>query len=167
MELTTREAIKAYDCLIPEMKAAYAKSDDGIAVSYASWRRYSARAYVSGTHGNRYVQNYANQKAKAYGLFERSGTFPRGAKLAKDSFSVRGDGSLVTGPLFTMEKMHSGFNSASDDWRYTMIMPSGAVFGATKGKGAAKVEFCIGCHKSVAPDQDSVMLLPEEYRAGH
>ena len=36
--------------------------------------------------------------------------------------------------------------------------------GTTKGEGSAKVEFCIGCHISVAPELDSLMLLPEDYR---
>jgi hypothetical protein len=147
------------------MKAAYAKSDNKIAVSYGKWRRYSTNAYVSATHGGRYVQNFANKKAKAYGLYEQAGTFPVGAKLAKPSFGVKGNGSVSVGPLFTMEKMQAGFNKSSDDWRYAMIMPNGSVFGATKGKGSKKVEFCIGCHQSVTPEQDSVMLLPEEVRA--
>ena len=165
-ELTDAEAVKAYDCLLPQMTASYAKSDNKVAVSYPSWRRYSTQAYQSATHGNRYVQNYANKKAKAYGLFEKAGTMPAGAQLAKDSFSVRGDGALVVGPLFVMEKMSKGFHAASDDWRYTMVMPDGSMFGTTKGKGSAKVEFCIGCHMSVAPEADSMMFLPVDYRAG-
>ncbi len=166
VELTNAEAAATYDCLRPMMKAAYAKSDNRIAVSYASWRRYSKRAYESATHGGRYVQNYANDKARAYGLYEKSGKFPAGAQLAKDSFSVKANGKVSLGPLFVMEKMHTGFSKESDDWRYTMIMPNGSIFGTTKGKGAAKVQFCIGCHQTVTPEQDSVMLLPQEYRVG-
>ena len=75
------------------------------------------------------------------------------------------DGALIVGPLFVMEKMKAGFNPASDDWRYTMVMPDGSIFGVTKGKGSGKVEFCIGCHKAVAPEVDSMMFLPAEYRA--
>jgi hypothetical protein len=157
--------VRAYDCLLPQMKAAYAKSDSRVAMSFASWRRYSNQAYQSATHGNRYVQNYADAKAKAYGLYENAGTMPAGARLAKDSFSVRADGALVVGPLFIMEKMNKGFYAASDDWRYTMVMPDGSIFGTTKGTGAGKVEFCIGCHQAVAPEVDSMMFLPAEYRA--
>ena len=164
VELTDAEAVKVYDCLLKELKAAYAKSDDRIALSYAAWPRYSARAYESGTHGGRYVQNYANKKARAYGAFENAGTFPAGSQLAKDSFSVNANGTVSVGPLFIMEKMPAGFNADSGDWRYTMIMPNGAVFGTTNGRGSGNVEFCIGCHISVSPEQDSVMLLPEEYR---
>ena len=164
-ELTTAEAVAAYDCLIRDMRAAYAKSDDPNAISYVSFRRYSTQPYVSATHGGRYVQNFANDKARNYGLFENSGTFQPGAVLAKDSFQVKGNGQVTVGPLFVMEKMRAGFNAESDDWRYTMVMPNGSVFGTTKGKGARQVQFCIGCHQSVAPEQDNVLLLPEEYRS--
>jgi ubiquitin len=164
VELTDAEAVKIYDCLLKELKATYAKSGNKVAVSYTAWPRYSKRAYVSATHGSRLVQNYANEKGRAYGAFENAGTFPVGTELAKDSFLVNANGTVSIGPLFIMEKMHAGFNAESGDWRYTMIMPDGAVAGTTKGAGNANVEFCIGCHISVAPELDSVMLLPEEYR---
>jgi hypothetical protein len=45
-----------------------------------------------------------------------------------------------------------------------MIMPDGAVFGATKGKDTAKVQFCAECHGLVGETQDSLYFLPEEYR---
>jgi len=45
-----------------------------------------------------------------------------------------------------------------------MIMPDGKVFGATGGKNSAAMNFCYECHSGVAPDQDAVMLLPEEFR---
>ena len=164
VELTDAEAVKVYDCLAKELKAAYAKSDNKVAVTYASFTRYSRQPYVSGTHGNRYVQNFANDTGRAYGNYEKAGAMPAGTALAKDSFSVAPNGQVSIGPLFVMEKMNAGFNAESGDWRYTMIMPNGAVFGTTKGAGADKVAFCIGCHISVAPDADSMMFLPEEYR---
>lgn len=164
VQLTDAEAVAAYDCLLAEMKAAYAKSGNPVAASYSEWRRYSRNAYVSATHGNRFVQNYANPAAKAYGAFEGAGVMPAGAVLAKDSFTVTADGRVSVGPLFIMEKMQAGFYDDSDDWGYTMVMPDGTVFGTTKGEGTAKVEFCIGCHISVAPDVDSLMFIPEEYR---
>ena len=86
------------------------------------------------------------------------------AKLAKDSFMVNAKGEVSVGPLFMMEKMQAGFNPDSDDWRYTMVMPNGAVAGTTNGAGSNNVAFCIGCHQAVTPDQDNVMLLPDEYR---
>jgi hypothetical protein len=109
--------------------------------------------------------NYANGTGKAYGLFEKSGRMPKGSVLAKNSFSVNGAGKLGVGPLFLMEKMGGGFNKASGNWRYTMVMPNGAVFGETNGKNSAGMQFCIDCHASVAEDQDHMLFLPEEFRA--
>ena len=145
------------------MKAAYAKSDKATASIYAGWKRYSSNAYVSATHGGRYVMNYADERSSSYGTYERGGAMPVGAQLAKDSFAVKANGAVSVGPLFLMEKMQKGFNKASDDWRYTMVMPNGSVFGTTKGAGADKVEFCIGCHQAGA-ERDSMLFVPEEYR---
>lgn len=163
-ELTDREAAKAYDCVLGQMRASYGKSGNKVAKSYPGWRAYSRVAYQSATHGGRYVQNYASPKARAYGAFEKAGRMPVGAQLAKDSFAVNGKGQVSPGPLFIMEKMKAGFNSASGNWRYTMVMPNGSVFGVTNGKNSAGMQFCIECHAAVAEDQDHMMLLPEEYR---
>ena len=163
-ELTDAEAVAVYDCLLKELKAAYAKSDNKIALSYMSWPRYSKQAYQSGTHGNRYVQNYANAKARAYGAYEKAGTMPVGSAIAKDSFGVTPNGKVTIGPLFLMEKMNAGFSPGSGDWRYTMIMPNGSVFGTTWGAGSEKVQFCADCHLSVTPDVDSMLFMPDEYR---
>ncbi|MEE8203241.1 MAG: cytochrome P460 family protein [Alphaproteobacteria bacterium] len=133
-----------------------------MAANYQGWKRYSRRAYVSDTHGGRFVQNYGNSAAREYGKYERLGRMATGAVLAKDSFEVRG-GRVVAGPLFVMEKMASGFNADSGNWRYTLVMPNGKVIGVTNGKGSKNVAFCIGCH-STAEDTDSLFLLPDEYR---
>ena len=77
---------------------------------------------------------------------------------------MKGNGSTPLGPLFIMEKMEAGFNSDSDDWRYTMILPNGSIFGTTGGNNSSKVGFCVDCHQSVTPDQDHAMLVPDEFR---
>ena len=132
--------------------------------SYPQWAVYNKRPYVSDTHGGRLVNNYASAKARNYGKYEKSGKIRAGAILAKDSFTVTKDGRAGVGPLFLMEKMSKGFSKASHDWRYTLIMPTGAIVGTTNGKGSANVKFCIECHVAVAEDQDSMMFLPEELR---
>lgn len=164
VELTDAEAATAYDCLREAMRAAYGKSGNATATSYADWRRYSRVAYQSATHGGRYVQNYANATARAYGVFEKAGVMPVGSVLAKDSFLVDGNGKATMGPLFTMEKMPAGFSASSGDWKYTMIMPNGSVFGITNGKNSAGMQFCVECHAAVAEEQDHMMFLPDEYR---
>ena len=164
VKLTDAESAAAYDCIMNDMATAYSKSGNAMAANYLTWRRYSKTAYQSGTHGGRFTQNYANDKGRAYGAFEDSGPMPAGTQLAKDSFTVNAKGQVGVGPLFTMEKMQAGFNADSGDWRYSMIMPDGSVFGTTGGANAKGVAFCIGCHGIMAEDTDSLYFLPEEYR---
>jgi len=167
--LTDAEATTAYNCVKGKMRAGYSNSKLmsatglSIAADYQDWDRYSTRAYVSDTHGGRFVQNYANTIAKAYGKYEASGRMPTGSVLAKDSFVVRG-GKVVIGPLFVMEKMPAGFAADAGNWRYTLVMPDGKMIGTTNGKGSKNVAFCAGCHSAVADTQDSLWYLPEEYR---
>lgn len=160
--LSAAEARKAYDCIQPEMRAVYAKSGLAIATAYPKWKRFSKVAYQSSTHGGRFVQNYAN--SDRYGRYEKAGRMQPGAYLVKDSFTVTKDGKVGVGPLFVMRKMKAGWNAASGDWKYAMVMPDGAFFGETKGKNAANMRFCIGCHIGVKDEQDSMFFLPEEYR---
>lgn len=164
VELTDAQAAGVYDCVKGHMQAAYGAADHPAAGSFLSWPHYSLVPYVSGTHGGRYVMNYANPAGAAYGKYESAGTLPAGTKLAKNSFVVGAGGKVSLGPLFLMEKMAAGFNDASGDWRYTMIMPDGSTFGSTKGTNAAGVAFCSECHAIVAEEQDYLYFLPEEYR---
>lgn len=146
------------------MVSAYKKSGLAAAAMYAGWTNYANAPYVSGTHGGRYVNNYGNAAARDYGKYEGAGAMPVGSVLAKDSFAVNGKGRVVIGPLFLMEKMGPGFNAGTGNWKYTMVMPSGQVFGETNGAGSAKVQFCADCHMVVDEEQDSMFFLPEEYR---
>jgi hypothetical protein len=137
-----------------------------IAQDYQGWERLNTAPYVSATHGSRYVNNYPGpEAAEAYGQFEEIGAMPAGGRIAKDSFTVSPDGRVAVGPLFSMEKMPEGFNPASADWRYAMIMPDGSLFGVTNGPGSQNVQFCAECHAIVADTQDSLYFMPEEYRA--
>ena len=164
VELTAAEADSAYDFLLKEMTTAYGKSKNPIAKNYTDFRRYRKVAYQSATYDNRFVQNYGNDYAKNCGAHENAGTFKPGALLAKDSFTVSGDGKMAVGRVFLMQKMPSGFVKASLDWKYLMIMPDGKVFWATGGKNSAAMNFCYECYNGVAPDQDAVMLLLKEFR---
>jgi len=125
---------------------------------------YASQPYVSDTHGGRFVNNYANATAANYGKYEAASRVAVGSMLAKDSFMVTGQGKTAAGPLFLMEKMPAGFKEASGNWRYTMVMPNGQIFGTTNGKNSGHVTFCYECHMVVAEEQDSLMFLPDEYR---
>ena len=63
-----------------------------------------------------------------------------------------------------MEKMPPGFSAPARDWRYTMIMPDGSLFGTTNGDGGAKVEFCVTCHATAGDAADHLFFVPEAYK---
>ena len=163
IELSAAQANAAYACIKGSLKAGYAKSGNEWVQAYQSWTNYAAQPYVSGTHGGRFVNNYANARGSNYGLFENAGPAPEGTVLAKDSFKVKPNGKVSAGPLFLMEKMAAGFNAESMDWRYTLILPNGRILGTTGGKDSAKMGFCAECH-AVMEDQDSRFYLDEDYR---
>lgn len=152
-----------YQNIRAEMAAGYALARMPDLRNYLSWRRFNMAPYRSATHGARYVNNYANRAGQAYGAFEQVGILPKGSILLKDSFTATADGGIYPGPMFVMEKMEAGFNSQSGDWRYSMIMPDGSLFGETKGVSAEAVQFCIGCH-ATRQRYDHLFFLPEEFR---
>jgi hypothetical protein len=158
--LSDADALSIYDRIRDDMVAAYRLSRDPSAMRFEKWRRYNHAPYLSATHGDRYINNYANSEAKTYGQ-RGTGPMPAGAVLAKDSFTVTRQGDVFTGPLFLMEKMPPGFSAATRDWRYTMIMPDGSLFGTTNGEGSERVEFCATCHATAA---DHLFFVPEKYR---
>lgn len=141
--LDATEAGRLYQRLSAAIEAAYRRA---VGVGYRDWRRFNTAPYLSSTHGQLYVNNYANQAGAAYGRYERGGPLPEGAVLIKDSIRATADGDIAPGPIFVMEKMAAGFNYVSGDWRYSVVTPEGELWGATNGAGAERVEFCIGCH---------------------
>ena len=159
-----QEALAIYEQVVDAMVDAYTLSDDPVARDYRSWTRYSRTPYESATHGSRYVNNYANRTASAYGDYEQAGTLAVGSILAKDAFTVTADGAVFPGPLAIMEKMEAGFNLASRDWRYSEIMPDGSLVGMTNGFNSEGVAFCITCHETAGDEQDHLFFLPEENR---
>ena len=163
--LSGGDAESIYTRLKQDLAAAYGLSGEPYARGYLAWPRYNTVPYRSSQHGERFINNYANAAAVRYRLYEDSGPMPQGAILVKDSFAVTEAGDVFSGPLFVMEKMAPGFNPASGDWRYTMIMPDGSLMGTTGGAGSARMEFCVTCHAIVGEDQDHMFYVPLEVRA--
>jgi len=163
-ELTAADAQGIYDRILDEVLRGYRLSGDPSAIAYRDWRRFNSAPYRSATHGERFVNNYGNMKGLAYARFEAAGEMPEGTVLAKDSFAVTDEGNIFTGPLFLMEKMEAGFNPASRDWRYSMIMPDGSLFGITNGQGSTRVEFCVTCHETAGDENDHLFFVPQDYR---
>ena len=48
---------------------------------YAEWKRWNSAPYLSSTHGNHYINNYANDVASDYGRYEDAGTLPPGSVI--------------------------------------------------------------------------------------
>ena len=162
-DLDADERETLYRQVRDRLVSGYAVSEDAVAKAYRNWKRFNTAPYRSATHGRRFINNYANKIAGSYSKFEAAGTLPVGAVIAKDSFVVTKDGTLTPGPLFVMEKMKKGFSYVSGDWRYTMIMPDGSVFGVTNGENAGRVEFCIGCHLA-REKYDHLFFVPKALR---
>jgi len=161
--LNQAEALSVYENVREQMAKGYGSSGDAAAKAFTGWRRFNTAPYVSATHGNRYVNNYGNAKAKGYHRLKKGEKMPAGSILAKDSFAVTQDNGLYAGALFVMEKLEAGTSPATGDWRYQMIMPDGSFLGDSQGAGADKVDFCHGCHKAVK-NKDYLFYIPKDYR---
>jgi len=162
--LSGEETQRIYGIVTPALERGYASSGDSAAAAYLGWKRFNTMPYLSATHGNHYVNNYANTIASpAYARFEQAGRLAVGSVLAKDSFSVTRSSGILLGPLFLMEKMPEGFSPVSGDWRYSQVMPDGEVLGRTGGPGAQRVEYCVGCHLA-RESNDHLYFIPEDRR---
>lgn len=162
-ELSEKETSRIYDIISTALAKGYAQSGNNIGSDYQSWKKFNLFPYISSAHGNHYLNNYANEIAKNYGLFEKAGVMPEGSIIAKDSFAVTNSDEILLGPLFIMQKMQKGFNRITRDWMYIQIQPNGKLLGETKGTGATKVNYCIDCH-SVMDHQDNLYFIPPEVR---
>jgi len=162
-DLSNGEADTIYKKIQGKIARNYASSGVEAARGYQKWKLYNTAPFRSATHGRRFVNHYANPIASAYGKYEVAGKLPVGSIIAKDSYAVTDDNKTLPGPLFLMEKMPEGFNYVSGDWRYTMIMPDGSLFGTTNAVGSDKVKFCIACHLAVEK-QDHLYFPTKQFR---
>jgi Cytochrome P460 len=157
-DLAKEDAQIAYNSLLDLMTRAYVASADPAARRYLGWQRFNDAPYRSATHGNRYVNNYANPAAAGYGT--PGALMPAGAVVAKDSFTATPDGRLYPCALFIMEKLAPEASPATADWRYVMIMPDGSTFGDSQ-TSPARMAFCHACHAARA-DDDYLFFVPAE-----
>ena len=163
--LTAGQAAAIYREIRDRMAGGYRLSGLPAARNFARWQRFNAAPYRSATHGERFVNNYANAVARAYGRHEAAGIMPPGATVVKDTFYVSQSGAVFPGALMIMEKMPAGFDAATGDWRYAMVMPDGSLFGETGGENAHGMVFCADCH-ALAAATDYLFFVPEPFRIG-
>ena len=103
-EVSRDEAARVYAIALPSLRLGYESSGEPVAGNYQSWQRFNTAPYLSATHGNHYINNYANALARDYGSFEGGGKLPPGSVLAKDSFSITASRGILLGPLFVMDQ---------------------------------------------------------------
>ena len=164
MKMGPAELRQAFAAILPALKKTYRSGQHFVADGrWAKWKNFARHPYAGSTHGGRYLVNYANpMAAKVYGQYEKLRHMSPGGIIVKPSFTLEG-GKPKPGPLFVMEKMTKGWNKATMDWRYAMLLPGGKTYGVTKGPNGDKVAFCHECHAS-AQDTDALMFLPEDAR---
>ncbi|WP_170336937.1 cytochrome P460 family protein [Ruegeria arenilitoris] len=165
-DLSKEDAEAYYRSLTKRMERGYAAAQLDILLNYQNWPLFNDAPYISATHGQRYVNSYANRMAHNYGTLQEGEELPMGSVLAKDSMTVTDEGNVHPGALFVMEKLPKGASPATADWRYIMVMPDGSLFGDTMGDRSASVAYCHECHEAVA-DRDYTFFVPEEYRVGN
>ena len=162
-DLTPKQAIAIYEELKRDLAKRYAVSGLKLVDQYQSWERYNSAPYVSATHGQRYVNSYANSTGRQYGRLKTGERYPVGTVFAKDSITVTASGRTFPTALFVMEKISAGTNESTADWRYLMVLPDGSIFGDTLGPDREQVNYCHACHAAKESD-DYVFFVPEKFR---
>lgn len=153
--LSATEAEEIYTRLADLMAKRYSIAGMRVGTQYRGWMRFNSAPYLSETHGNRYVNNYANRLGNAYGSLTKGLRFPAGTVLVKDSFTVTDENKAFPGALFVMEKLSPVASPDTGDWRYVGIYPDGSMIGDTVGFMPDRVRYCHQCHRSRA-DYDFV-----------
>ena len=147
-DLSPDEAERIYVRLSDLMARRYSIANMVVANEYRDWMRFNTGPYLSATHGNRYVNNFANSIGVIYGTLTKGIRFPVGTVLVKDSFTVTDENKAFPGALFIMEKLSPDKNPETGDWRYVGIFPDGSLIGDTRGFMPDQVRYCHHCHQS-------------------
>ena len=147
-DLSPGEAERIYVRLSELMAKRYSIANMVVANEYRDWMRFNSGPYLSATHGNRYVNNFANTIGEVYGTLTKGIRFPVGTILVKDSFTVTDENKAFPGALFIMEKLSQDEKPETGDWRYIGIFPDGSLMGDTRGFMPDRVRYCHQCHQS-------------------
>ncbi|MEQ9640947.1 MAG: cytochrome P460 family protein [Alphaproteobacteria bacterium] len=163
-KLDPAQANEIYDDIAAELADMYALSQEPATHGYQRWVRHNIAPYLSATHGNRYINNFANRLAADYAkVAGGDGRLPPGAVIAKDSFTVTAEGEVFGAALFIMEKLAAGASPATADWRYAMILPDGSYDADSQGDTPESAAYCHHCHKAKAK-ADYLFFVPRAYR---
>jgi hypothetical protein len=152
-----------YNQIQVELAKAFARSGLRIVNGYTAWKRYNRTPYLSSTHGDRYINNFANDLAINYDTLKKGAKMQAGAVIAKDGFAVTKHGEVLPGRLFIMEKLTTGTSPHTGDWRYVTIENDGSIIGDSANDPQNAMEFCHICHK-VRASRDFLFYVPPGHR---
>ena len=152
-----------YSQIQVELAKAFARSGKRLVNGYTAWKRYNLTPYLSSTHGDRYINNFANDKTVGYDTLKKGSKMQVGTVIAKDGFAVTEQGEVLPGRLFVMEKLAAGASPDTGDWRYLTIENDGSVIGDSIDDPQNSMEFCHVCHK-VRASRDFLFYVPPDYR---
>ncbi len=161
--LSDAGALAIYSQIQVELAKTFARSGLRIVNGYTSWQIYNRTPYLSSTHGDRYVNNFANNLADGYDSLKKGSKMQAGAVFAKDGFAVTKDGEVLPGRLFVMEKLAEGANPDTGDWRYISIENDGSIIGDSMNDPQNIMAFCHICHK-VRASRDFLFYVPPSQR---
>lgn len=141
-----------YACIVDDLAARYAAEGHEIGSVYREWTATATGPYNPGPHGDRFLNTFANDIAADQYIQYAFGddlVMPVGSVLAKESYSLTGDGAPRPGPLFIMTKVEAGGDAEEfGNWVYSAVQPNGKNMGIQQS-------FCHNCHQAFA-DQDSM-----------
>ena len=63
VEIISKEAQGAYNCLKTDVVSAYSNTGNAIIKNYTNWKKFNSAHYLAATHGRRYLNNYAKKAA--------------------------------------------------------------------------------------------------------
>lgn len=150
-ELDAADVTALYDCISDDLAAGYAQGDNAVAAQYRDWGVTATGPAAPGPHSDRMLLTFANDIAfDTYVQYLDGDEFemPVGSVLAKESFSLRGNGNPRPGPLFIMTRVADGVADEFDNWVYSAVQPNGNAMGIQQS-------FCHDCHVGYA-SQDNL-----------
>jgi hypothetical protein len=160
--LTQTEIEQTAACMATALDRAFAAAGDRALRRVRDWAPMS-RSYKASEHGT-FLRVYADPlAAPSYARFEDGPRLPQGAVVMKRAMRVEADGRVRPHRIYMMEKMASGYEPGTNDWRFAAYEPNGALVGETGGRDDARVRFCVECH-AVARQQDFLIFVPPNFR---
>ena len=141
-----------------DLIAGYQKGPNPIAADYPTWKATATAPAAPGVHSGRYMMTYVNEIGHADYIkySSQNPVMPTGTLIAKESFTVKGEGEFRPGPLFTMEKVGLEDSQDTDGWLYGRVNTNGS-------KMRTSQKFCHSCHKAFST-QDALGYPAKQVR---